>query len=130
MQSEFILSKISYRSIFKLLLIPSLFFMFIMTIYSINNPSYLDQYNQITQEIDPQHEFTADSKVTMKIHSPFYSIVIGSLGLNIICSFWVWLCLKIYFLFFRLKIKATLVPVVHDQKDAPVDEPPPRPHKT
>ena len=123
MHSEYVISKISYRSIFKLLLVPSMFFALIMTIYSYQSNVYPEQYHLITQEIDPKHELIGNDSNKEITKMVSYSLVIGSLGLNAIGSFWVWLCLKIYFFFFRLKIKATLTPVEHDQKAVPADEP-------
>lgn len=130
MQNEFIISSIRYRSIFKLLLVPSMFFAIIATIYCYQSNSYIDKLHTITQEVDKNQVLIGDKTHKSLTNTVGFSILLGSFSMNIASSFWVWLCLKLYFLFFRIKIKATLTPVVHDQKAAPVGEPPPKPHKT
>lgn len=130
MYSYFYLSKLSFKSIFKILLIPTLFFSVIFSIYDVQNNIFIEKFNQTKQEIDsndPLYKKFSNNQLASK-HSTKL-IIISSIGLNFFCSIWVWFCLRIYFLFFRLKIKAGLAPMVHDQKDALADEPPQGPDK-
>lgn len=130
MYSDFYLSKLSFKSIFKLLLIPSIFFSVIFSVYDAQNNSFIEKFNQAKQEFDttdPLYKKFSDNKLTYKHATKI--IILSSVALNFFCSIWVWLCLRTYFLFFRLKIKASLVPMVHDQKAAPADAPPQAPDK-
>lgn len=130
MYSEYYLSKLSFKSIFKLLFIPSLAFGLILSLQSYEGNTYPKHIQEMKKEIDPNSEIIKDisnEKLTKIISS---SLIIGALGFNLLSAIWVWLCLKTYFFFFRLKIKATLIPVAHDQKDDPVGEQPLKHNKT
>ena len=130
MYTQLYLSRISFKSIFKLLLIPSFFFF--ACFYTVNNNSeiFIEKVNTYKQEMskdDPFYEHLSEKKIS---ESTTKYMLIGIFGFNLICSLWVWLCLRIYFLIFRLKIKANVTPVAHDQTVAPADEPPQAPDKT
>lgn len=130
MHSEFYLSKLSFKSIFKILLIPSFFFAILLCVVDYQNDTFLQKAGEISQELeanDPLYKHL--SKNHLSKHTTKF-IIMGTFGLNFFCSLWAWLCLRIYNLFFRIKIKAVITPVAHDQKVAPADESPQAPDKT
>ena len=69
MYSYFYLSKLSFKSIFKILLIPTMFFSVIFSIYDVQNNIFIEKFNQTKQEIDsndPLYKKFSDNKLTSK----------------------------------------------------------------
>lgn len=130
MSDVFIIKKISFRSIFKILLVPTIVFAMISTFYIIHSDKYMAEFKSFSVELNANKTTQLNTDNDLSKKTLLLNLLVGCISLNFICSLWVWLCLKLYLFFFGIKIKGLLKPVAHDQMDVLADGLPPEPDKT
>lgn len=122
MQDEYLLKNLSFKSIFKLLTIPTLL-LFGITLFWILDNQFLQQAQLLTPQSDEATKslFQNFSPTSYKgfISLMFFLVLIM---IDFVFSVLTWLSLKLYLFFFQIKLRGDIVPVVHDQMDAPVDD--------
>ena len=122
MQDEYLLKNLSFKSIFKLLTIPTLL-LFGITLFWILDNQFLQQAQSLTPQSDEATKslFKNFSPTSYKgfISLMFFLVLIM---IDFVFSVLTWLSLKLYLFFFQIKLRGDIVPVVHDQMNAPVDD--------
>lgn len=118
---EIQLTKISFKSIFKLLFFP---FLILGIINVISASAYSDQFSvQINAVISNLNSVDASyvanlSKDTM-LKIMYCYVIFSYLSLTLVSTIWIWFVLKLYFLFFTLSIRISQASEAHDQTADP-----------
>lgn len=127
MNHDYYIEKIAFRSILKLVLIPFLFLALLNLPIIHNNTAVVDKLKE-SIEMSPLDIKSIEKKSPQALEYMLMgNLVFCFTVLSLFVSLWAWLCLKIYFLVFRMKLRLSLVPVAHDQKDAHADAQPHEP---
>ena len=129
---EIKLTKISFKSIFKLLFFP----FFVLGIINIISAStYSDQFNvQINSVISHLNSvdasYVANISTDTMLKIMYCYLIFSYLSLTLVISIWIWFVLKLYFLFFTLTIRISQASEAHDQTADPAVDTTQVPDKT
>lgn len=122
MKGEYLLKSISFKSIFKMIMIP-MTFLFIISLFWIMNDQFLQQVqlsaSQSDQATKSLFEHASTSQYKSFVSTMFLIIL---LIMNLVLSTLTWFSMRLYLLFFVIKIRGDIVPLAHDQMDALVDD--------